>query len=360
MASAHDEEDSHRHYAMQLATASTVPMVLKAAVELGVFEIIQRAGPGALLSPSQIASQFPSQNNPHAPFMLDRMLCLLSSHSIVTCSLASTNQDGQVERLYGLAPVSKYFIPNQDGGSLSPFTILFQDRVSMHMWYDLKNAVVEGGIPFDKAHGMSAVSFLEKDARFREVFGGSMAAFNVLFMERILQTYHGFQGLKSLVDVGGGNGSILSMIISKYPEIKGINYDLAPVIEKSPTYPGIENVAGDMFESVPKGDAIFMKWVMHLWHDEQCIQLLKNCYEATPGNGKVIVVNTVLPETPETSAAGKSLLQCYLYIASFNPQGLERTEREFESLGKRAGFARVHVASSAFNFSVVEFIKESA
>ncbi|CBI34619.3 unnamed protein product, partial [Vitis vinifera] len=73
----------------------------------------------------------------------------------------------------------------------------------------------------------------------------------------------GFEGLKPLVDVGGGNGSILNVIVSKYPSIKGINFDLAPVIEKSPSYPGVEHVAGDMFTSVPNGDAIFMKWILH-------------------------------------------------------------------------------------------------
>lgn len=45
-----------------------------------------------------------------------------------------------------------------------------------------------------------------------------------------------------------------------------------------------------MFESVPKGDAIFMKWILHNWSDDLCIKLLKNCYDAIPSDGKVIVV----------------------------------------------------------------------
>ncbi|PPD84376.1 hypothetical protein GOBAR_DD18691 [Gossypium barbadense] len=74
-------------------------------------------------------------------------------------------------------------------------------------------------------------------------------------------------------------GATLSMIVSKYPTIKGINFDLPHVIENAPTCPGVEHVGGDMFASVPKGDAIFMK----------------KCYEAVPDNGKMIVADSILP-----------------------------------------------------------------
>lgn len=81
------EEDNYS-YAMELASSSVLPMVLMAAVELKVLDIIAKAGPGAQLSPSEIASQLPAATrNPDAPEMLDRMLRLLASHSILTCSV---------------------------------------------------------------------------------------------------------------------------------------------------------------------------------------------------------------------------------------------------------------------------------
>jgi len=89
---------------------------------------------------------------------------------------------------------------------------------------------------------MSSMEYVKKDPRFGEVFSGFVRGFNPLFMKRILDIYDGFEGLTSLVDVGGGNGSVLNMIISKYPAIKGINFDLAPVIENSPSYPGTDFV----------------------------------------------------------------------------------------------------------------------
>jgi caffeic acid 3-O-methyltransferase len=100
------------------------------------------------------------------------------------------------------------------------------------------------------------------------------------------------------------------------------------------------------------------QWITHNWDDEHLLKLLKNCYEALPDNGKVIVVDMVVPETPETNVKAKSMLQNYLFMTSMSPQGKERTEKEFETLGKEAGFSHIRVACFVCNFSVVEFIKK--
>ena len=119
-------------FAMQLTSASVLPMILKSALELDLLEIIAKAGPGAFVSPSDIASQLPTKN-PQAPVMLDRMLRLLASYSILTYSLR-TLPDGKVERLYGLGPVCKFFIKNKDGVSLAPLCLLNQDKVLIESW----------------------------------------------------------------------------------------------------------------------------------------------------------------------------------------------------------------------------------
>lgn len=104
--------------------------------------------------------------------------------------------------------------------------------------FHLKDAVLEGGVPFERAYGTDAVSFVGGNPRFSELFRGSMKDFNKLIAVMMVENYKGFEALRSLVDVGGGDGYILNMIISKYPSIKGINFDLASVIEKSPSYRG--------------------------------------------------------------------------------------------------------------------------
>lgn len=119
-----EEEESYSH-AMQLAMGVVLPMATQAAIQLGVFEIIAKAGK---LSAPEIAAQLQAQNV-KAPMMLDRMLRLLVSHRVLECSVSGG------ERLYGLTPVSKYFVSNKDGASLGHFMALPLDKVFMESWY---------------------------------------------------------------------------------------------------------------------------------------------------------------------------------------------------------------------------------
>ncbi|XP_031274691.1 caffeic acid 3-O-methyltransferase-like [Pistacia vera] len=152
----------------------------------------------------------------------------------------------------------------------------------------------------------------------------------------------------------GGGGSILKMIIFKYPTIKCVNYDLPSIIEKSTSYPGMEHVAGDIFVDIPKGEAIFVKWMLHSWDDKHCVKILKNCHEALPAHGKV---DLVIPEAPETILAAKSLFQLDMLMMNMNSRGKDRTRKEFQSLGEDAWYSHIQVPCSAFNFSVIEFYK---
>lgn len=128
----HVSDEEANLFAMQLASASVLPMVLKSAIELDLLEIIAKAGTGAQLSPAEIASQLPT-TNPDAPTVLDRMLRLLACYNILTCSVR-TEQDGKVQRLYGLAPVAKYLVKNEDGVSISALNLMNQDKVLMESW----------------------------------------------------------------------------------------------------------------------------------------------------------------------------------------------------------------------------------
>lgn len=84
--------------------------------------------------PSQIVSQLPTQN-PEAPIMLDRMLRMLASYSLFTSSLVDDPTiHGSVHRVYGLGPISKYFVKNENGASLGPLLDLLQDKVLTDIW----------------------------------------------------------------------------------------------------------------------------------------------------------------------------------------------------------------------------------
>ncbi|XP_077248352.1 caffeic acid 3-O-methyltransferase-like [Tasmannia lanceolata] len=353
--SSEEEEEEACMFAMQLASASVLPMALKAAIELDLLEIIAKAGQGVHLSTSEIASHLPTQN-PEAPTMLDRILRLLASYSILTCSIVR-HDNGIVERLYGLAPISRFLVKNKDDVSVAPLLLMNQDKVLMESWYHLKDAVLDGGVPFNKAYGMSSFEYHGKDPRFNKVFNKGMSDHSTLTMKKILETYKGFEGLKEVVDVGGGTGATLNLIISKHPHIKGINFDLPHVVADAPTYSGVEHVGGDMFVSVPSGEAIFMKWILHDWSDEHSLKFLKNCYKALPDSGKVIIAESILPIAPTANLASNCVFQLDMIMLAHNPGGKERTEKEFEALAMGAGFAGIRVLCCAYNTWVMEFYK---
>ncbi|KAF3437738.1 hypothetical protein FNV43_RR20494 [Rhamnella rubrinervis] len=361
MASPLELEEENLSYALQLVTSSALPMSLKCAMDLGIFDILAKAGPGAKLSPIEIAAKLPIINNPDAPSTLDCILRLLASHSVLSCSVIDDN-GSDFRRLYGLLPVSKFFVTNKDGVSLCPLLPLLQDDVYSASWSRLKDAILEGGIPFNRAHGMHVFEYPGVDPRFNHIFNNAMYNLTSIFVKKMLEVYKGFDGptIKQLVDVGGGLGVNLHLITETYPHIKGINFDLPRVVQHASSYPGVEHVGGDMFESVPRGDAIFMKNILHDWSDEKCIELLKNCYKAIPENGKVIVLEEVVPVMPETSSAGKSMGQVHAIMMTIT-EGKERSKQELLALATGAGFSGIRfqcyvclslVSSSALTMSM--------
>ncbi|XP_059455378.1 caffeic acid 3-O-methyltransferase-like isoform X2 [Corylus avellana] len=256
------EDDNACLYAMHLSTSHIFPMALTAAIELNLFDIIaSRANQDAYMSPSEIASQLPTKN-PDAPFLLDRMLRLLATYSLLTCSMR-TCEDGRVERLYGVSPAGKFFAQNGDGGLLSSMALLNSHPNVAEVWRHLKDAILEEGNLYEKVHGTTNIfEYMEADPTLNKIFNKAMADLSGISMKKVLETYKGFEGVSLLVDVAGCTGADLNMIISKYPSIRGINFDLPHMIQHAPSYPGIEHVGGDMYVSVPTGDAIMIK--MHL------------------------------------------------------------------------------------------------
>ncbi|KAL7105833.1 hypothetical protein ACP275_07G070200 [Erythranthe tilingii] len=352
------EEDAFL-FATQLAMAAVFPAALKTAVELDLFELIKKSGSGAAVSARELAAQLPAAANPDAHVMLDRILRLLTSYSVLNSSPRNLPHGGGggVELVYSLAPVCKYLTKNEDGVSVSPFLLLIQDQVLQKSWDNLKDAVLDGGVPFAKAYGMNVFEYGDTDPRFNKVFDQAMSNYSTIVVKKILEIYDGFEGIKSVVDVGGGTGAILNMIVSKYPSIKGINFDLPHVIQHAPSYPGVEHIGGDMFVSVPKGDAIFMKWIVHDWNDEQCLILLKNCYSSLQENGKVILAELIMPEEPDKSVATKTVLHSDVLMLTHNPGGRERTEKEFHTLAKAAGFREFRKVCSPHNIWIMELVK---
>ncbi|URE22542.1 caffeic acid [Musa troglodytarum] len=204
---------------------------------------------------------------------------------------------------------------------------------------------------------MSAFDYMGTDPRFSKVFNEGMLSHSGIMVKQLLRNYDGFAGINVLVDVGGNDGATLRMITSQHPRVKGINFDLPHVISTAQPIPGVQHVSGDMFDSVPCGDAIFLKWILHDWSDDLCVTLLKNCWKSLPENGKVLVVEYIRPVAPAATAKAQFVFQLDLVMLAHCIGGKERTEEEFRALATEAGFAGFNAAAMFAGMSVLEFTK---
>ncbi|KAF7820065.1 isoliquiritigenin 2'-O-methyltransferase [Senna tora] len=358
------QEDESCLSAMFLTTNIVYSAVLNAAIDLNLFEIIanKASPPGNAMSAQEIASHLSSQLA-NKPDRLERMLRLLASYNLLTCSSRANHDDNSVRlAVYGLSPVGKYLVPNEstEGCSLASLHKFVSHKALLEVWMKLKEAIVDPDMDlFKKVHGKTCFEQMGIDAELNHIANKSMGDLCSLEMKRVVELYKGFEGISTLVDVGGGIGQNLKTIISKYPSIKGINLDLPHVIQNAPPIPGIQHVGGDMFASIPKGDAIILKAVCHNWSDEKVIEILKKCHEALPENGKVIIVEFILAESAEATEASKFVSTMDYMMMLMTGGGRERTLKHYHTLGKSSGFSSFHLASLAFSaLGVMEFYKQ--
>ncbi|CAN4101311.1 unnamed protein product [Withania somnifera] len=350
-----NEEENSLMNTMHLPYGLFLNMVLRTTIELDIFEIIAKSSTQQL-SCNEIASQLPTKN-PNAPLVLERILRFLASQSFLTCNITKDDDDGNIHTSYKLTTLSQTLISDKDGSSIASFLLLNADPIPVNSWFHLKDAILEGEIPFNKAHGMHAFEYHGKDSRFNRVFNKAMQNLTCIEMKRVLECYNGFQGVKEVIDVGGGLGISLASIISKYPTIKGINFDLPHVIKDAPTYQGIEHIGGDMFKSIPQGEVIILKSVLHNWDDEYCVKILNSCWLALPKDGKVVVIEQVQPKYPETNLISKNSFAIDMLMMTMLEGGKERTKPQFEALAKQAGFTALKIVARAYYNWVMELYK---
>lgn len=215
-------------------------MTLEAAIELNVFSIIAKSGPtGSHLTAKEIASQIPTLN-PNSARNLDRILRMLAVHSLLSTSLKpSADNEALQDRAYGLTKETLCLVPDENGVSLAPLISFNCELDIVKSLSMLKDSVLEPEIvPFHKAHGTTIFEYMSTKAELSQLFNKSMAESSNLNFDEVLKVYKGFEEVKELMDVGGGIGKTIWKVVSKYPHIHGINFDLPNVVAQAPPYQG--------------------------------------------------------------------------------------------------------------------------
>nr|XP_023881245.1 (S)-scoulerine 9-O-methyltransferase-like [Quercus suber] len=342
-----------------LGNSIVIQMSLRAAIELDIFNIIANAGSEAQLSAAEIVEKIPT-TNPSAAITLDRILRLLSVNSLLSMSqrpCQSGDDATHQEMCYGLTQLTRHLATNKDGVSSASTVLFLSERMMVEPLYMLKNMVLEPECkPFYSTYGANFYEHMAKEPRFDKQFQEFMTHSAKLFLDKVLQVYRGFEEVKELLDVGGGMGTSLGNIISMYPHIHGKNFDLPNVISVAPKLSGVEHISGNMFESLPRAEAILLKWILHNWDDEHCKKLLKNCWEALPIHGKVIALETLIPQALGNDFTSVNTIIDDFYMMLFH-EGKVRTLAEFETLGKAVGFAETKIFAIGQGINVIEFLK---
>ncbi|XP_022140296.1 xanthohumol 4'-O-methyltransferase-like [Momordica charantia] len=322
-------------------------MALKSAVQLQLADIINSHGSPITLS--QIASSIASSSASPNISYLARIMRLLVRRNIFAAHHPSDGGD----TLYGLTHSSRWLLRDSDL-TLAPMILAELHHWLVDPWHCFAEGVKEGGDIFQKANGHDIWGFASKNPQFNQLFNDAMASTSKVVINAILSVYKdGFNSVGSLADVGGGIGGAVSEIVKAYPHMKGINYDLPHVVSTATAYPGVTHVGGDMFESVPKADAIFMKWILHDWDDKECVRILENCRKAIPEKtGKVIIVEVVLNPEGEGAFDDTRLYFDLLMLAHTN--GKERTEKEWKKILEEAGFRRYKLVTLPALTSIIE------
>uniref|UniRef100_A0A7N0VBK6 Uncharacterized protein n=1 Tax=Kalanchoe fedtschenkoi TaxID=63787 RepID=A0A7N0VBK6_KALFE len=341
-----------------------VQMALKAAIELNVFNIMAESGPlGTQLSALQIASKIPTAN-PKAVTSLHRILRFLSVNSFLTTSLPLDSYREE-DRLFGLTAMTASMMVSNAGTSMPLFVLMNTEKVIFECLDKLTNFILdpeEATCPFEMAHGVGFYDYLAQrpDSRLSIMFGQTMGIIsNKMFFDKMTMVYGGFSEVVELMDVGGNEGSTLKHLISLYPDIKGINFDLPHVIARAPNLEGVKHVAGDMFETLPNAKTILLKWILHNWTDEECVKLLQNCWRALPQvGGKVIVLEMVVPHDLDKNKVEAMKTVNLDFIMLTRHGGKERTISEFRDLALTVGFSGVNIVPTGNNeIHVLEFLK---
>jgi hypothetical protein len=195
-----------------------------------------------------------------------------------------------------------------------------------------------GQATFPRVHGEGFWSWLAAHPDDRAAFDTAMVEGVERRVERVASV--GWRGDETIVDVGGGNGSLLLALLPKLPDgVHGIVFDLPETVRDEASFGNrIEFIAGSFFDAVPRGDVYVLGTILHDWPDDEAAAILRTIRAAAPDDGRLLVLDSVVPDGNERSGAK---WQDLLMLALF--AGRERDEAQWRALLAETGFEPVRI-----------------
>lgn len=311
---------------------------LGAAANLGLFE--------RLASDRRTAAELAADTAADPP-SLRRLL-----RALVAMDVLAEDQDG----CFQLTPTGAHFVADEIG----PLARYFVSQPQWRAWSRLEESVRTGRRGFDLEHGMRDWDYYVAHPEVGRIFDAAMRSLTRPTGAAILAAQD-FSRYQTLVDVGGGDGSLLVEVLTAHPALRGILFDRPDVVERAQARlakAGVgdraRTVGGSFLDEVPSGaDAYLMKWILHDWEDVDARRILDVTRRAMSPGSDLLVVERVIPQDvgPRDVEAVLSDLQMMVMNG-----GVERTEPEFSELLARSGFQLASITPTTTPVSVLRAI----
>jgi O-methyltransferase domain/Dimerisation domain len=324
-----------------MVRASWVSAALHTAVELRI--------PDLLADGPRFAEDL-AEASGAAPDPLRRLLRTLAAHEVV-----AERADGRFEKT-AISDLLREDVPG-----LRSLLLMYGHPVWWAAWGAMAHAIRTGETAFSKVHGDELFAYMKRDAEMNALFNRVMTEGSVRLAAEIVAACD-FTPFGTVVDLGGGQGWLLSAILAAVPAARGILFDqphvvetARPVLAERGVAERCEVVGGSFFESVPGGgDAYTMKWIIHDWDDDDATKILRNVRAVMPSGARLFVFDRVLPAqmTGNDHLAQQGTLSDLNMLV--NVTGRERTEAEFRELFQASGFSLTSARNTSSEIGIVE------
>jgi len=262
---------------------------------------------------------------------------------------------------FSLTPTAE-FLKTDVPDSLRASVKLFGEEWHWRVWGNLDYSVKTGEPAFDHLYETGFFDFYNQNPEFAKTSSASKTSMLARASASMLANYD-FSSISKVIDIGiaGGYGSNLLSLLKTNPTLKGVLLDFPPVIEG--TRPLVEAagltdrcelIAGDCLESVPSGgNAYILMFVVHNWDDERAIKILKNCHQAMAEDGRLLLVEMIMPKGNDPFIGKLVDIESLL----ITPGGYERTESQYRSLLSAAGFKVTKIIPTQTANSIIEAVR---
>ena len=339
-----DDNADHSTRLRTMISGYMISQIISATAALGLADLLAE-------EPKSVEALAKMTKTYHEP--LARLLRALSALGLIEQS------EKGIFELTSLGALLRSDVP----GSLRPLALMQGGEGIWRAWGNLLHTLRTGETAFNHVFGMGSFKHGALHPERAAMFDTYMAELTRRWVGAILTT-HDFSQTRRIVDIGGGNGVLLSAILAAFPQAEGIVFDTAAGItgaarrlEEAGVLQRCRIVAGDFFDAVPQdADTYILKSVLHDWSDDESIAIVKNCHRAMGPDSTLAVIERALPERilPDDAHREIVMMDIHMMVAT---GGRERTVSQYNELLAAAGLTVIAARPTSSPFTILTAVR---